>query len=141
MSDQTTATAPNPESSREPPGSYWVIGGEYATTDFEHIAGGGDEDRFGPFASYPDARAKWAELSMNAVDNALVRYRIEQPRASAYWVVGGTYTTMDFTTVAEGGAEERIGPFATYQDALDAWRGKAWDTVDDGFVRYRIEQR
>jgi hypothetical protein len=38
---------------------YWVVGGEYETTDFRKIAGGKREERHGPFG-------------------ALARYRIEK---------------------------------------------------------------
>ena len=55
---------------------YWVVGGEYESTDFRRMAGGKPEERHGPFASLADARAKWAGLSMSTVDNAHVRYRI-----------------------------------------------------------------
>ena len=119
---------------------YWVVGGEYTDTSFTEIAGGKPEQRHGPYATADAARTAWAALSMAAVDDAHTRYRIEREGGEEYWVVGGTYTDTDFTTLQDGCAEERLGPFNDYDQAMDTWRGKAWATVDDGFVRYRIEQ-
>ena len=119
---------------------FWVVGGEYESTNFARIAGGKPEARHGPFSDFADARAKWAALSMANVDNAHVRYRIEKEDASEYWVVGGRYADTGFTRLAEGGAEERIGPFKTERAALDVWRAKAFQTVDDARARYRIER-
>ena len=56
--------------------AYWVVGGEYASTDFNKIAPGKTEQRFGPYAGYEDALAKWSELAWQTVDNCNVRYRI-----------------------------------------------------------------
>jgi len=55
---------------------YWVVGGEYADTSFKRIAGGGKEERMGPFASYAAAKAEWQARSWACVDNAHARYRI-----------------------------------------------------------------
>lgn len=119
---------------------YWVVGGAYTDTSFTEIAGGGAEERHGPHATADAARRKWAALSMAAVDDAHARYRVVREGGEEFWVVGGAYTDTDFRTIAQGGAEERIGPFATYEKALEVWRSTAWATVDDGYVRYRIEQ-
>jgi hypothetical protein len=56
---------------------YWVIGGEYESTEFKTIAGGGRPQRMGPFASYEDALAKWADLAWQSVDNCNIRFHIE----------------------------------------------------------------
>lgn len=117
---------------------YWVAGGEYESTDFRRIAGGEAEERHGPFDGLEAARAKWASLAMATVDNAHVRYRIEREDASAYWVVGGRYADPSFTRYA--GKEERLGPFKTKREALDAWRARAWATVDDALARYHVER-
>lgn len=119
---------------------YWVVGGEYESADFRRLAAGKTEERHGPFKRFADARAKWADLSMRAVDNAHARYRIERDDSTEYWVVGGRYSDTGFTRSA-GGAEERIGPFNSEREALDVWRRKAWETVDDALARYRIERR
>jgi hypothetical protein len=119
---------------------YWVVGGEYETTDFARIAGGKAEERHGPFASFAEARAKWAAQSMATVDNAHIRYRIEKEDAREYWVVGGRYADTGFTRMAGGGIEERLGPFKSERAALDVWRAKAWQTVDDALARYHIER-
>jgi len=117
---------------------YWVVGGEYESTDFRRVAGGKAEERHGPFASLADARAKWAALSMSTVDNAHVRYRIEKEDARVFWVIGGRYADPSFTRFAT--TEERLGPFKTEQEALDVWRARAWATVDDALARYHIER-
>jgi len=119
---------------------YWVVGGEYETTDFRRIAGGKAEERHGPFARFDEARARWASLAMATVDNAHIRYRIEKENADEFWVVGGRYADTGFTRLADGGAEERIGPFKSEREAIDVWRAKAFQTVDDAMVRYRIER-
>jgi hypothetical protein len=119
---------------------YWVLGGEYESTDFRRLAAGKREERYGPFAGFEESRAKWAELSMAHVDNAHVRYRIEKEAATEYWVVGGRYADTTFARAA-GGTEERLGPFKSEREALDVWRRKAWETVDDALARYRVERR
>ncbi len=116
---------------------YWVVGGEYETTDFRRIANGKPEERHGPFASLAEARRKWAGLAMSTVDNAHMRFRIEEEDATKYWVVGGRYADATFT--APAGAEERLGPFAE-REALETWRRKAIETEDDALARYRIER-
>ncbi|MBL8674075.1 MAG: DUF4170 domain-containing protein [Rhodospirillales bacterium] len=55
-----------------------------------------------------------------------------------YWVIGGEYSDTSFTRFAPGKAEERHGPFANYEDALKAWSGRAWSTVDDAHSRFSI---
>ena len=117
---------------------YWVVGGEYESTDFRRMAGGKPEQRHGPFASLAAARAEWAALSMATVDNAHIRYRIEREDARIFWVVGGRYADTGFTRYA--GTEDRLGPFKTEREALDVWRAKAWATVDDALARYHIER-
>ncbi len=119
---------------------FWVVGGEYTDTSFSEIVGGGAETREGPFESIEAARLAWSGLSMAQVDNAHARYRIECDGAEAYWVIGGTYTDTDFTTIIDGLNEERFGPYDSRGEAMDVWRGKAWSTVDEGYVRYRIEE-
>jgi hypothetical protein len=42
--------------------------------------------------------------------------------------------------MADGGAEERFGPFASYAAAKAEWQRRAWSTVDDAHARYRIEE-
>lgn len=55
-----------------------------------------------------------------------------------YWVVGGEYENTRFERIAPGRAEERLGPFATYEDAHKTWAERAWATVDDAHARFRI---
>jgi hypothetical protein len=56
---------------------YWVIGGEYTDTDFQELKAG-TEERLGPYASYEAAERVWKQKSMSAIDDAYVRYRIDQ---------------------------------------------------------------
>ena len=55
---------------------YWVVGGEYKSTAFDEIAGGGAEEFIGPFAAYDDAFEEWQRRSWQNVDNCHARYRI-----------------------------------------------------------------
>lgn len=53
-----------------------------------------------------------------------------------YWVVGGEYADTSFSKLAPGKAEERLGPFEGYNEALKVWSGRAWSTVDNAQTRY-----
>ncbi len=119
---------------------YWVVGGTYTDTKFTKFVDGESERRFGPYDSEEEAREMWAGVSMAAVDDCHVRYRIVREGGASFWVVGGQYADTQFRKLARGATEERLGPFAKYADAMEVWRGKAWATVDDGFSRYRIEE-
>jgi len=55
-----------------------------------------------------------------------------------YWVIGGEYADTAFKKLAAGKAEERIGPFDSYEAAKAAWQARAWATVDSANTRYRI---
>jgi hypothetical protein len=55
-----------------------------------------------------------------------------------YWVVGGEYKDARFAELAPGTSEERHGPFATYEEAHKVWSGRAWATVDNALVRFRV---
>ena len=57
--------------------SYWVVGGVYASTEFNRIAGSApQEERFGPYHSYAEAFSEWSRLAWKTVDDAHARYRI-----------------------------------------------------------------
>jgi Domain of unknown function (DUF4170) len=62
-----------------------------------------------------------------------------RPDAMPFWVIGGQYTDTRFAEIAGGGAEARLGPFQTYEEAKAEWARRAWATVDDAHARYRIE--
>ena len=55
---------------------YWVIGGEYASTEFRDMAGDNQPQRHGPFATYEEAKKAWQTYSWANVDSAHVRYTI-----------------------------------------------------------------
>ena len=57
-----------------------------------------------------------------------------------FWVIGGAYADTNFDRIQGGGKEERIGPFATYEEAKAAWQKRAWETVDNANARFRIEE-
>lgn len=63
---------------REKHEEFWVVGGIYTDTSFKAIAGGGEETRIGPFASYEDAKAEWQARAMATVDDAYARFRIDR---------------------------------------------------------------
>jgi hypothetical protein len=56
----------------------------------------------------------------------------------SYWVVGGEYRDATFTEMAPGAQKERLGPFATYEEAHKVWATRAWATVDNALMRFRI---
>lgn len=56
-------------------GSWYVVGGEYADTDFCTLATGQKLESYGPYPR-PEARAVWRALTGKTVDNAMVRYNI-----------------------------------------------------------------
>jgi len=57
---------------------YWVVGGQYTETDFKTIRDGGTEQRVGPFNDLEEARAIWKAKSMENIDDAYCRFRIEK---------------------------------------------------------------
>lgn len=123
---------------------YWVVGGEYSDTSFKHFASGTAEIRLGPFTTYEEAQKVWSGRAWATVDDAHSRFSILTedvgPTAvTRYWVVGGEYADSSFTAPAAGKTLERLGPFASPDDAQKAWAGRAWATVDDAMCRYRIE--
>ena len=123
---------------------YWVVGGEYADTSFSRLAPGKTEERLGPFDSYNEALKTWTGRAWSTVDSAQTRYvllteDLGTQAETLYWVVGGEYADTTFTVPADGKTLERLGPFATQEEAQKAWSGRAWATVDDAHTRYRIE--
>lgn len=118
---------------------YWVVGGLYEDTGFTNIAGGGAETRLGPFENYDQARAVWRAKAMETVDDAHARFSIEKESHGSYWVIGGKYTDTDFNVLADGGTEERYGPFDTEEAAQNEWKARSMAAIDDAYARYRIE--
>lgn len=119
--------------------NYYVIGGEYADTNFDTIAPGATEERHGPF-SEKEAHDTWRALTGKTVDNALIRYRIKPGEviSDAVWfVVGGEYADVDFKRIAPGQKLEIYGPFGR-NEALAVWRSITAKTVDSALTRYDI---
>jgi len=56
---------------------FWVAGGIYTDTRFVEPVGG-DEQWYGPFDSYADAKSEWGRRAWATVDDAHARYRIEK---------------------------------------------------------------
>jgi hypothetical protein len=120
--------------------SFWVVGGEYTDTSFAHLLGDSALERYGAFDSYAEARAVWRAKAMRTADASLYRYSIEEEDATAYWVVGASYTDTTFKETVGGVPEERQGPFPSYHEAFETWRARAMATVDDAHARFRIER-
>jgi hypothetical protein len=119
---------------------YWVVGGEYQSTNFRELSPGAAEERHGPFDSYEAARKKWAERAMATVDSATARFRIEEDSSAEYWVVGGSFADARFESLAPGETEERYGPFRSEDQAYAKWRERSMATEEDPLARYRIER-
>ncbi len=120
---------------------YYVVGGEYADTNFTVPAPGVEIETHGPF-SEREAKICWRELTGKTVDNAMVRYFLkaaEQTNSKKYWVVGGEYEDTSFTRLASGKELEVFGPFEKWE-ALGFWRGLTSKSVDDALVRYDIRE-
>ena len=66
------------ELSRTAMAGYWVVGGVYADTTFGAMEDGGSEKRYGPFATYEQAKKEWQARAWSSVDDALARFRIEK---------------------------------------------------------------
>jgi len=118
---------------------YWVRGGVYTGTDFTTLAPGQKHIDLGPFDTYEEALAVWRGKSMEHIDDAYARFYIQREQHVEYWVVGGIYTDTSFKTIANGGQEVRIGPFASLEDAKIEWKARAMSSVDDACARYRID--
>ena len=120
---------------------YYVVGGEYADTNFTVPASGAEIETHGPF-SEREAKICWRDLTGKTVDNAMVRYFLkaaEQTNSKKYWVVGGEYEDTSFTRLAAGKELEVFGPFEKWE-ALGFWRGLTSKSVDDALVRYDIRE-
>lgn len=118
---------------------YYVVGGEYADTQFTQIAAGQKEDRFGPFDE-SEAHVCWRALTGKSVDNAMVRYFIrsdDDGTDDQWYVVGGEYADTDFSTITAGKTLETYGPFDRAA-ALTKWRELTGKTVDNAMVRYDL---
>jgi hypothetical protein len=57
-----------------------------------------------------------------------------------FWVIGGEYASTRFDEPAAPGAEQRHGPFASYEDAKAEWARRSWANVDNAHARFRIEE-
>lgn len=119
---------------------YWVVGGRYTDTSFSQIEKGQKEVRLGPFQNYDQAKAVWRAKAMETVDEAFSRFSIEREVHDEFWVIGGVYTGTDFNDLADGAAEERHGPFESYDEAQSKWRERSMATIDDAYARFRIEK-
>ncbi|HEX2580360.1 MAG TPA: DUF4170 domain-containing protein [Dongiaceae bacterium] len=119
---------------------YWVTGGIYADTSFTALPPDRPEERIGPFATYAEAKQAWHKRAWETVDNATARYHIiEEDAAPSWWVVGGTYTDTSFTICASPEGEQWHGPYASEEEAKQAWARLSWQNVDDALTRFRIQ--
>ncbi|MEM7653898.1 MAG: DUF4170 domain-containing protein, partial [Pseudomonadota bacterium] len=92
--------------------TFWVVGGKYKDTQFTEVVG--EETRHGPFKTYEDAKTEWARLAWQTIDDATMRFRIEEAedttRVAAFYVVGGAYKSTRFDEPVSPDGEEWIGP-------------------------------
>ena len=124
---------------------FYVIGGEYKTTEFKQLTTNASAVCEGPFDSYEAAVKCWQSHAWASVDNALAHFHIEERQAglpdnvdeTQFWVIGGSFDTLDFDNWSD--ATDIFGPYLTYQEAEKKWQQLAWSTVDDATARYRIE--
>lgn len=56
----------------------------------------------------------------------------------AFYVVGGEYTDTSFAELVR--PSPVLGPFATYEEAFNAWRARAIATIDQAYARFQIVQ-
>lgn len=116
---------------------FYVVGGEYADTSFSTLAAGQTIESHGPM-SEREAHDLWRDLTGRTVDNAMVRYMVEERQATApAYVIGGEYADTKFVRLAPGRALEVLGPF-TPAEALVQWRAKTASTVDSCLHRYDV---
>ncbi|MFN3521658.1 MAG: DUF4170 domain-containing protein [Phenylobacterium sp.] len=54
-----------------------------------------------------------------------------------YWVVGGEYANMEFTTL-KNGAPQVIGPFESRDEATAAWKRISHETKSCATARFAI---
>lgn len=57
----------------------------------------------------------------------------------SYYVMGGRYADTTFRSILE--PAPTLGPFASHEEALEAWRERARATIDYATVRYQIVWR
>ncbi len=62
---------------------FWVIGGEFADTDFSHMAAGKTLEKLGPFSRFKEAYEVWSKYSWARVDDCHQRYVIIEDGAEA----------------------------------------------------------
>lgn len=116
---------------------FYVVGGEYADTSFSRLAPGHELESHGPM-SEREAHDLWRNLTGRTVDNAMVRYMVEERQATApAYVIGGEYADTSFARLAPGRELEVWGPFSP-AEALIQWRAKTSSTVDSCLHRYDV---
>ncbi|MCZ6496917.1 MAG: hypothetical protein O6924_12160 [Alphaproteobacteria bacterium] len=59
---------------------------------------------------------------------------------SKYWVVGGKYASTDFSNLAPGAEDVRIGPFVSYAEAKSAWAELSRQASEQCNVRFVITE-
>ena len=59
---------------------------------------------------------------------------------SKYWVVGGKYASTDFSNLAPGAEDVRIGPFVSYAEARSAWAELSRQASEQCNVRFVITE-
>ena len=62
---------------------------------------------------------------------------IEAIMSKQFWVIGGEYADTRFERLVNGGAKA-LGPYTSYDDALEAWREVAVETRPIAHMRFTI---
>lgn len=67
-------------------------------------------------------------MNLNAMSNGATQL---------YWVIGAEYADTSFRRL-NGGPAEVLGPFESYDDALQTWRERTRDSMPSVLTRYTI---
>ncbi len=59
---------------------------------------------------------------------------------SKYWVIGGRYVSTDFSELAPGAEDVRIGPFVSFPEAKSAWADLSRQASEQCHVRFMITE-
>jgi hypothetical protein len=71
-------------------------------------------------------------------EDVLKRLHQESIMSKQFWVIGGEYADTSFEQLAVDGGATALGPYPSYDAALDAWRSVAVATRPVAHMRYTI---
>lgn len=67
-------------------------------------------------------------------------FHLLRKRETKFYVIGNVYKDTTWKEIVPG-TEQVYGPFDTHEQAKNVWQGKAWLTVDNALMRFKIEER